>query len=193
MDLDSITEVVAPRARDALPAWRPGDAWLGGTWLFSEPQDGIARLIDLPSLGWEPLAVDDAGVRIAATCPIAALDRLALPPAFRAAPLVGQCCRALLGSFKVWNAATVGGNLCLALPAGPMIALTVALDGVGLIWTPEGGERASPSAIWCSGRRRRRSAPARSCAVSTCRRPPSAAAPPSGGSRSAPTAARAPW
>ncbi|BCM82840.1 FAD binding domain-containing protein [Methylobacterium indicum] len=145
MDLDSITEVVAPRARDALPAWRPGDAWLaGGTWLFSEPQDGIARLIDLPSLGWEPLAVDDAGVRIAATCPIAALDRLALPPAFRAAPLVGQCCRALLGSFKVWNAATVGGNLCLALPAGPMIALTVALDGVGLIWTPEGGERRLP-------------------------------------------------
>ncbi|SEP36660.1 CO or xanthine dehydrogenase, FAD-binding subunit [Methylobacterium sp. ap11] len=145
MDLDSITEVVAPRARDMLPPWRPGDAWLaGGTWLFSEPQDGIARLVDLPSLGWEPLAVDASGLRIAATCTIAALDRLVLPPPFRAAPLIGQCCRALLGSFKVWNAATVGGNLCLALPAGPMIALTVALDGTGLIWTPEGGERRLP-------------------------------------------------
>ncbi|MET7243581.1 FAD binding domain-containing protein [Methylobacterium sp. EM32] len=145
MDLNSITEVVAPRARAGLPAWRPGDAWLaGGTWLFSEPQEGVSRLVDLPSLGWEPFAVTEEGLRIAATCTIAALDRIALPAAFTAAPLVGLCCRALLGSFKVWNAATVGGNLCLALPAGPMIALAVALDGLALIWTPEGGERTLP-------------------------------------------------
>ncbi|AWN46636.1 FAD-binding molybdopterin dehydrogenase [Methylobacterium terrae] len=145
MDLTSITEVVVPRARAALPAWRPGDAWLaGGTWLYSEPQDGIGRLIDLPSLGWEPHALAPEGLRIAATCTIAALDRLDLPAAFAAAPLIGRCCRALLGSFKVWNAATVGGNLCLALPAGPMIALAVALDGTGLIWTPAGGERRLP-------------------------------------------------
>jgi CO/xanthine dehydrogenase FAD-binding subunit len=81
------------------------------------------------------------GLQLAATCTIAALDRLELPAGFTAAPLIGQCCRALLGSFKVWNAATVGGNLCLALPAGPMIALAVALDGLCLIWTPGGGER----------------------------------------------------
>jgi len=37
--------------------------------------------------------------------------------------------------------ATVGGNLCMALPAGPMISLTSALDGVCTIWTPEGTER----------------------------------------------------
>ncbi|MFH6785517.1 MULTISPECIES: FAD binding domain-containing protein [Methylobacterium] len=145
MDLSSITEVATPGSRAALPAWRPGDAWLaGGTWLFSEPQAGIGRLIDLPSLGWDPHAVTEQGLRIAATCTIAALDRLALPDAAAAAPLVGQCCRALLGSFKVWNAATVGGNLCLALPAGPMTALAVALDGTALIWTPDGGERCLP-------------------------------------------------
>ncbi len=199
MDLDSITEVVAPRARDMLPPWRPGDAWLaGGTWLFSEPQDGIARLVDLPSLGWEPLAVDASGLRIAATCTIAALDRLVLPPPFRAAPLIGQCCRALLGSFKVWNAATVGGNLCLALPAGPMIALTVALDGTGLIWTPDGGERRLPIRDLVLGPQETALGPARSCAGSTCRRRRSPAARPSGACRSAPTAARArsrspPW
>jgi CO/xanthine dehydrogenase FAD-binding subunit len=49
-----------------------------------------------------------------------------------------------LGSFKIWNSATVGGNLCLALPAGPMAALTTALDGVCRIWMPEGGTRSLP-------------------------------------------------
>ena len=33
-------------------AWREGDAWLaGGTWLFSEQQPRLRRLIDLQSLG----------------------------------------------------------------------------------------------------------------------------------------------
>ena len=32
----------------------------------------------------------------------------------------------------------------MALPAGPMISLTAALDGVCTIWTPEGGERQVP-------------------------------------------------
>jgi len=30
--------------------------------------------------------------------------------------------------------ATVGGNICLSLPAGPMIALAAALDGIATIW-----------------------------------------------------------
>ena len=90
------------------------------------------------------LAGDDDlpdGLEIAATCTIAALDALALPPEWAAAPLIGQCCRAFLASFKIWNMATVGGNICMALPAGPMISLTAALDGVCTIWAPGGGER----------------------------------------------------
>ncbi len=66
------------------------------------------------------------------------------PAAWIAAPLVNQCCRAFLSSFKIWNMATVGGNLCMALPAGPMISLTTALDGVCTIWTAEGCERRVP-------------------------------------------------
>ncbi|AWN37238.1 FAD binding domain-containing protein [Methylobacterium radiodurans] len=145
MDLNTIESVLTPGVREALPPWRTGDAWLaGGTWLFSEPQPHLARLVDLAGLGWAPHAVTAEGLSIGATCTIAALERLDLPADWAARPLVGQCCRALLGSFKVWNAATVGGNLCLALPAGPMIALTAALDGTCLIWTPEGGERHLP-------------------------------------------------
>ncbi|MDR7035960.1 CO/xanthine dehydrogenase FAD-binding subunit [Methylobacterium sp. BE186] len=139
MDLNTITSVVVPRASEALPPWRAGDAWLaGGTWLFSEPQPDASRLIDLTGLGWPAAEVTEAGLTLAATCTIAALDRLDLPPDWSAAPLIGLCCRALLGSFKIWNAATVGGNLCLALPAGPMIALAAALDGTCLVWNADG-------------------------------------------------------
>ncbi len=142
MDLNSITEIARPRERAELPAWSAGDAWLaGGTWLFSEPQLRVNRLIDIADLGWPALEVTDRGLRIAATCKIAELDGMTFPSNWAAAPLVNQCCRSFLASFKIWNMATVGGNLCMSLPAGPMISLTSALDGMCTIWTPEGHER----------------------------------------------------
>jgi len=145
MDLNTIGAVARPRARGQFPPWQAGDAWLaGGTWLFSEPQPRLSRLIDLAELGWEPLRVTPAGLEIAATCTIAQLDAFTPPPEWTAAPLFNQCARAFLASFKIWNMATVGGNLCMSLPAGPMISLTAALDGVCTIWTAGGGERTIP-------------------------------------------------
>lgn len=142
MDLNTVTSVDRPRSRAELGAFRAGDAWLaGGTWLFSEPQPGIRRLVDLTSLRWSPLRADESGLDIAATCSVGDLYAFEPPPAWTAAPLVADCCRAFLASFKIWGMATVGGNLCLALPAGPMIALCAALDGVCTIWTPEGDAR----------------------------------------------------
>ena len=142
MDLNTIKEVARPRTRIELPVWTAGDAWLaGGTWLFSEPQVHLTRLIDLTDLKWPALTIGDAHLTIAATCTIAELDAIACPPDWLAAPLIGQCCRAFLASFKIWKTATVGGNICMSLPAGPMISLTSALDGVCTIWQPGGGER----------------------------------------------------
>jgi CO/xanthine dehydrogenase FAD-binding subunit len=142
MDLNTIKEVARPQAREQLPLWTAGDAWLaGGTWLFSEPQTHLARLIDLNDLKWPALSIDDAGLTIAATCTIAQLDAMICPPEWIASPLINQCCRAFLASFKIWKTATVGGNLCMSLPAGPMISLTSALDGVCAIWQADGGER----------------------------------------------------
>jgi len=142
MDLNTITAFERPKTRETLPTWRAGDAFLaGGTWLFSEPQAGLTRLIDLSTLGWQPLRTTDAGLEIAATCTIAQLDALTAPSSLTAAPLIGQCCRAFLASFKIWNVATVGGNICMSLPAGPMISLACALDGEVLLWTPGGGDR----------------------------------------------------
>jgi CO/xanthine dehydrogenase FAD-binding subunit len=142
MDLNTITEVAHPQSRAQLPVWRAGDAWLaGGTWLFSEPQAHLNRLIDLADLKWPALTITQTGLQIAATCTVAQLDALACPPDWIAAPLIDQCCRAFLASFKIWKTATVGGNLCMSLPAGPMIALTAALDGICTIWKADGSEQ----------------------------------------------------
>jgi CO/xanthine dehydrogenase FAD-binding subunit len=142
MDLNTIDDILRPRRRAELPIWRRGDAFLaGGTWLFSEPQPAVSRLIDILDFHWPAVQVTDTGLRLAATCKIVQLDTFSFPSHWSAAPLVNQCCRSFLASFKVWNSATVGGNICMALPAGPMISLTTALDGVCTIWTPDGQER----------------------------------------------------
>jgi CO/xanthine dehydrogenase FAD-binding subunit len=142
MDLNTIAEVARPQTRADLPVWTAGDAFLaGGTWLFSEPQAHLRRLIDLTDLKWPALTIHGGGLTIAATCTVAQLDALACPPDWLSASLINQCCRAFLASFKIWKTATVGGNLCMSLPAGPMISLTSALDGICTIWQASGGER----------------------------------------------------
>jgi CO/xanthine dehydrogenase FAD-binding subunit len=155
MDLNTITEVARPKARADLPVWAAGDAWLaGGTWLYSEPQVHLSRLIDLTDLKWPALTVSEAGLSIAATCTIAQLDSFPCPADWLAAPLISQCCRAFLASFKIWKTATVGGNLCMSLPAGPMISLTAALDGICTIWQADGGERTIAAADFVIGNQR---------------------------------------
>ncbi|KYG24484.1 FAD-binding molybdopterin dehydrogenase [Bradyrhizobium sp. AT1] len=160
MDLNTITAVAHPQTRMQLPVWTAGDAWLaGGTWLLSEPQAHLTRLIDLTDLKWPALTITDSHLSIAATCTIAELDGLTCPPDWLAAPLINQCCRAFLASFKIWKTATIGGNLCMSLPAGPMISLTSALDGVCTIWKAGGGEQRIPVAEFVTGNQRNRLTP----------------------------------
>jgi CO/xanthine dehydrogenase FAD-binding subunit len=101
----------------------------------------LRRLIDLQGFHWNPLTISPNGLEIAATCEIAKLVAINAPAEWSAAPLIGECCRAFLSSFKIWNTATVGGNVCMSLPAGPMISLTVALEGICRILQRDGGER----------------------------------------------------
>src|ERR1700761_4477594 len=101
MDLNTIRESSRPRLRTELPHWSDGDAWLaGGTWLVSEPQLKVSRLIDIADLGWPALEPSEQGLRVAATCKIAELDGMVFSAQWIAAPLVNQCCRAFLASFK---------------------------------------------------------------------------------------------
>jgi CO/xanthine dehydrogenase FAD-binding subunit len=141
VDLNTVAEVISPAA---VGQWRPGDAWLGGgTALFAEPRPHLTRLLDLTTAGWPALTVRDDGLEVAATCTIAEL-------AGSGHPLAEKCCHAFLASFKIWNVATVGGNLCAALPAGPMIALGAALDGTCLLLGPD-GHREVPVADFVTG------------------------------------------
>jgi CO/xanthine dehydrogenase FAD-binding subunit len=152
MDLNTITEVVRRPPDRPGDRWRDGDAWLaGGTWLYSEPQPELRRLIDLTPLGWDTLVPSDAGLEIGATCTIRELYALAPRNDWRAAPLFRTSCEAFLASFKVWNSATVGGNICMSLPAGPMITMTVALEATYTLWDADGSERVVDAADFVTG------------------------------------------
>ncbi|TNM61544.1 FAD-binding molybdopterin dehydrogenase [Streptomyces sp. NP160] len=143
MDLHGVTALEpAGRVLDGAVPPLAGDVWLaGGTWLFSEPQPGARRLLDLGGLGWEPVVLDDDGdLRVAATCTVQQLTAWTGAP-----PLVAQCADAFLAGWKVQGVATVGGNLVTALPAAPMVSLLAALDGVAELWTPPAAPGAEPA------------------------------------------------
>jgi len=119
MNLNTIAQVKRPSSPDEVGPWRPSYAWLaGGTWLFSEPQVTTDTLIDLDSLGWPALTPTPDGLEIAATCRVADLHAFRGPPEWKAVPLFRDCINAFLMSFKIWNAATIGGNIVMSLPAG---------------------------------------------------------------------------
>jgi CO/xanthine dehydrogenase FAD-binding subunit len=156
MDITTITDVVRQPSDPPGPLWRPGDAWLaGGTWLYSDRQPELRRLIDLMPLGWNALVVDDAGLEIGAMCTIHDLYALpksiAVQPDWQAAPLLTTSCEAFLASFKIWNSATVGGNICMSLPAGPMITLTVALESTYTLLSTDGAERTVDAVEFVTG------------------------------------------
>ena len=171
MDITTINEVVRnPPVRPG-EVWRAGDAWLaGGTWLFSDVQPDLRRLIDLVPLGWNTLAATDAGLELGAMCTIRDLYAFAAPGDWRAAELLPISCEAFLASFKVWNSATVGGNICMALPAGPMITMTVALEASYTLWSPDGSERTVDAGEFVTGNHATILGPGEACSVASTSR-----------------------
>ncbi|MGI4894280.1 MAG: FAD binding domain-containing protein [Janthinobacterium lividum] len=163
MDLPTLEAILPVHDDEELRAALTGDlttsVLAGGTWLFSVPQPHLRTLVDVTTLGWEPFTVTEQGLRISATCPISALLDLPAVPGWRAQPLVKQCVRALLASFKVRSVATVGGNICLSLPAGSMTSLTAALEGVVELWAGDGCVRRLPVAEFVTGDTRNALAP----------------------------------
>jgi CO/xanthine dehydrogenase FAD-binding subunit len=123
----------------------------GGSELFADPRAHLTGLVDLQAFGWPALTVTPDGLEIAATCTLAELAALPARPGWTAHPLLFECCTALYGSFKVWNVATVGGNLATALPAGPMTSLAAALDAEVLVWRRDRSDELLPAADFVTG------------------------------------------
>ncbi|MBZ5740057.1 FAD binding domain-containing protein [Nocardioides mangrovi] len=148
MDLSSVTSLRAARSRADLTLG-PGETVLaGGTWLFSEPQPTVTGLVDLTALGWPAWEELPDALRIGATCTIEQVQQAPWGPL---TGLVREAADSFLMSWKVQHVATVGGNLCLGLPAGAMISLTAALGASVEIWTPAGEVRHEPVAGFVTG------------------------------------------
>lgn len=151
VDLNTVKSFRSARSRADL-VLRPGERILGGgTWLFSEPQPETTGLVDLTTMGWPALEYRPDDLRIGATCTIAELAAIPARDGMNAHPLFHQCATALLASFKIWNTATVGGNICQAFAAAGMVALCVALDGVALVWAADGTDYQIPVAELVTG------------------------------------------
>ncbi|WP_426322978.1 FAD binding domain-containing protein [Microbacterium sp. E-13] len=145
MDITSVTSFRRARTREDLMLAPRETLIAGGTWLMSEPQPGTTGFVDLTTMGWPALEVTRAGLRIGATCTIAEFvawaqgrGSLRVPEAWAAASAVPDAANALLASFKVWNTATVGGNVCRAFAAGSMTAFLVTLDATAEVWRADG-------------------------------------------------------
>jgi CO/xanthine dehydrogenase FAD-binding subunit len=157
MDLNTVEALSTPTSREELWPLGHDDAILaGGTWLFSEPQPRRRRLVDITALGWPPITPGDDGITFAATCTVAEVSRLSASlalshPDWAAAPLLHQCCTALFASPKIWRTATIGGNICLSFPAGAMISLASALDGIVEVWRADEAAYSLPITDFVTG------------------------------------------
>ena len=138
MDLFTVETYLCPTQLKDIPAWSGESAWLaGGTWLFSEPRPNLKTVVDITRLGWSELEVTPEGLAIGATCVLSELLRSTYPAAWKGVTALQQAVHEL-ASFKVQNVATVGGNLCLAIPAGTVAPAMLLLNATYEIVSPQG-------------------------------------------------------
>ena len=117
MDLYNVATYLRPKSLQEVPDWQSDWNWLaGGTWIFNEVQPQVKTLVDMQWLNWSEIEVTCEGLSIGATCIQNDLLDLAFPQPWTATEALKDAVREL-ASFKLSHAATVGGNICLALSA----------------------------------------------------------------------------
>jgi CO/xanthine dehydrogenase FAD-binding subunit len=138
MDLYSLKTYLRPKSLKEVENWQSNWNWLaGGTWIFSEVQPQVTTLVDLQPLNWSEIEITSAGLSIGATCIQNDLLDFAFPAPWTATGALKDAVREL-ASFKLSHAATVGGNICLALSASTFAPALIALTASYEIWRPNG-------------------------------------------------------
>lgn len=152
MDQNTIEELVVPDASAPGTSWREGDAWLaGGTFLYSLPLPHLRRFVDLSGLEWPKIQISNKGLEIGPTCTVRNLLDYQPPREWAAGGLLHDCIKCFLAGFKVWNTATVLGNICTSIPAGPMTTMACALEAEYTLWATDGSIRVVPAIAFVTG------------------------------------------
>lgn len=153
MDLCTVETYLQPTNLDDVQDWRADWAWLaGGTWMFTQPQPQVKTLVDMQHLGWSEIECTPDGLTIGATCILSHLLQATYPPEWSAVAALHSAVHEL-ASFKVQNVATIGGNVCLALPAGTFAPALVALGATYHLIAPNGATRDVPALAFQTGDR----------------------------------------
>ena len=138
MDLYSVKTYLRPKSLQEVEDWQPNWNWLaGGTWIFNGARSPVTTLVDMQRLNWSEIEVTSEGLSIGATCIQNDLLDLAFPQPWTATEALKDAVREL-ASFKLSHAATVGGNICLALSASTFAPVMVALNASYEIIKPNG-------------------------------------------------------
>ena len=138
MDLYSVKTYLRPKSLREVANWQSNWNWLaGGTWIFNEVQPQVTTLVDMQPLNWSEIEVTSEGLSIGATCIQNDLLDYSFPGPWTATEALKDAVREL-ASFKLSHAATVGGNLCLALSASTFAPAMVALNAKYEILRPNG-------------------------------------------------------
>jgi CO/xanthine dehydrogenase FAD-binding subunit len=139
----------------ALAAHADATVLAGGTDLMVEVNDGRRSLTQVVAVGRVPelegIRVEDATVVIGAATTFA---RLELDPIAELAPALAYASRTV-GSPQIRNAATIGGNLATASPAGDALPVLLAL-GATVEIAATNGRRLIPIADFFTGPKRSR-------------------------------------
>ncbi|MDJ0568169.1 MAG: FAD binding domain-containing protein [Pleurocapsa sp. MO_192.B19] len=136
MDLYNVKTYLRPKSLREVREWQPDWNWLaGGTWIFNEVQPQVKTLVDMQQLNWSEIELTSEGLSIGATCIQNDLLDFSFPDAWTATAALKDAVREL-ASFKLSHAATVGGNICLALSASTFAPAMVALNASYEIWRP---------------------------------------------------------
>ena len=110
----------------------------GGTDLLVEKDTQVEVLIDITGLGLNYIKFDDGGVKIGAATTFA---EIAVSPVLQKDPynILAQAAQQM-GTPQVRNMATIGGNICHAVPSADSAPALLALDAT-LKATSKAGER----------------------------------------------------